>query len=289
MTPVDVALMIGSHLPEPEAGLLSGMVLGTKQALPDDLITDLTTTGTLHIVALSGTNITIIVTLVAGTLRSLFSKQIASLLTILALIWFVFFVGASPSVVRAAVMGILSLLAVIAGRQAAALWLLFLAAAGMIAVNREIVTDLSFQLSVAATSGLILFAPGGKPMGKTVSTARVTSDNQVLTARTFIRNIWAGVFQYFLTAMHTTLAAQVFTLPLILFHFRRISLISPLPNAVIAPLLTPVTAGGIVMILIGLVNFPIARAVAWFVFLGLRLIVLTVGFFARFPLASIGF
>src|SRR5450759_2989190 len=104
--------VINQVLPEPHAGLLAGILLGTKNTLSKDFLAALTTTGTLHIIALSGMNISILADLSITTFLRVVSRRVASLLTILIIIGFVWFVGVSPSVIRAAIMGCLTLFAV---------------------------------------------------------------------------------------------------------------------------------------------------------------------------------
>jgi competence protein ComEC len=104
--------IINELLPEPHAGLLAGLLFGTKSTLPRDFYTALIASGTLHIVALSGENITIMESLIGMILLPLVGKRIASFLTIVMIMWFVWFVGPSSSIIRAAIMGSLSLIAV---------------------------------------------------------------------------------------------------------------------------------------------------------------------------------
>ncbi len=114
--------IINQVLQEPHAGLLAGILFGTKATLSKDFLDALTTTGTLHIIALSGMNISILSGLSITTLLRFVSRRVASLLTILIIIGFVWFVGVSPSVIRAAIMGCLTLLSIVLGRQT---WTLF--------------------------------------------------------------------------------------------------------------------------------------------------------------------
>lgn len=117
MTVDTFTAIINQLLPEPHAGLLNGILFGTKATLSKDFITALTQTGTLHIVALSGMNITILGSLIDLSLLRFVSRRIASVLTVLIIIGFVWFVGPSASVIRAAIMGCLALISVIFGRQ----------------------------------------------------------------------------------------------------------------------------------------------------------------------------
>ena len=103
-------------LPEPHAGLLAGLMFGTKAALPRDFYDALVRSGTLHIIALSGMNISILGRMITNGLLWLVGKRIAGLFTLFLIVWFVWFVGPCASIVRAAIMGSISILAVLFGR-----------------------------------------------------------------------------------------------------------------------------------------------------------------------------
>lgn len=258
MTVLETTELINKLLPEPHAGLLAGMLFGVKATLDPQMYEDLVRTGTLHIIALSGMNISILISLVSVVFLRVVGRRLAGLLTIALIAWFVSFVGPSASVVRAAVMGSISLLATIFGRQNWALWSWVVTVSGMIVLNPPYVTDLSFQLSVMATLGLLLFGPkGGKP-------------------------------KFPMDDLRVTLSAQVFTTPIILFAFHRISLIAPLTNMLIGWVIPGVTGAGLAMVLTGLVWLPLAQIIAWVLWVPLAYILLVITVFSRIPGASLG-
>ncbi len=275
MTPFSVeglSRIINRLLPEPHAGLLAGIVFGTKASLSKDLSDALVKTGTLHIVALSGMNITIMASLVNFALLWFVSRRVSSLLTMLLIWWFVWFVGPSPSIVRAAIMGCISLLAVIFGRQNWALLTWMLAVGGMLLLNFSWLTDLSFQLSALATLGIILF--GGKEVGGSQPNRGARAVGKVL----FLAQ----------ENLRLTLSAQVFTIPLIFFHFHRISLISPLPNVLIGWTLAPLTVMGWLVSVVGSVWLPLGQAVGWVAWVFLEYLIQVVVVTSKIPLASVG-
>src|SRR3989338_8087128 len=100
--------VINQVLPEPQAGLLNGILFGIRARLPKDLYEGLITTGTVHIVALSGQNIAILTKIISEVTLTL-GRKVSSLLTVASVVGFVAFVGAEPTIVRAAIMGSLSL------------------------------------------------------------------------------------------------------------------------------------------------------------------------------------
>lgn len=146
--------------PYPQAGLLSGLLLGEKSALGGDLEKDFRATGVIHVVVLSGYN----VTLVADALIRFFGFLLGPLLGMVfgavGIVLFAIITGAGATVVRASLMALLVLVARATGREYDIMRSLFLAGFFMVLHNPKIlVFDISFQLSFLATFGLIIIAP----------------------------------------------------------------------------------------------------------------------------------
>lgn len=257
--------IINQLLPEPHAGLLNGILFGTKATLSKDLYTALTISGTLHIIALSGTNITILTDLTSLTLLRFISRRTASLLTVVIIIGFIWFIGPTASSVRAGIMGTISLLAILFGRQRWSLLSWMLAVTTMLLLHPPWISDVSFQLSALATLGIILF--GGKP----TSMAK--------------REPW---WQFITDDLRLTLAAQVFTIPIIVWHFHRISLISPLSNVLIGWIIQPLTVLGLVTVAAGVVWLPFGQILAWVAWVPIQYILFVVFATSNIPFASLG-
>lgn len=255
ISPATFTGIINQLLPEPHAGLLAGILFGTKATLSKDLMDALVATGTLHIVALSGMNITILESLIGSTLLPFIGKRWASAATILLIIGFIWFVGPSASVIRAGIMGTLALLATIFGKQRWGMFFFGTTVAVMLLVRPAWIGDLSFQLSALATLGIILF--GGK------------------------KKSWVE------DALRITLAAQVFTIPLIFFTFRRISLISPFTNVLIGWLIPPLTALGLTTAILGGIFLPLGQIIAWFLWVFLQYIIWVIELTAKIPMSYI--
>lgn len=247
--------VLGRMLPEPHAGLLSGILFGTKASLSRDLADAFVTTGTIHMIALSGQNVSIVASFVAIALSPFFSKRIASLLTLLALFGYLSFVGPSASLVRAVIMGSLAMVGVLFGKRNLSLLSLVLAVGTMLVIKPSWITDVGFQLSVLATMGIILF--GGK-------------EKHVL-----------------LSELRITLAAQLLTIPVILVHFHRISLIAPLANIAIGFTMPFLMMLGWVAALSGWLWLPLGLLPAWAAWVLLAYVIRVVEFMARVPLASV--
>jgi competence protein ComEC len=196
----------------PEGQLAAGLVLGRDVSLTDELRAQLRATGTSHILAVSGFNVALIGGAVLGIGVRLVRRPRALALAAVTVAFYTLVVGAPPSAVRAALMLGAAGLASVVGRLPEPLTALVLAGAIMAALDPLVLLDLGFQLSFAATTGLVLLA------------SRLTLN--------------LGYCPRFLaTALAATLAAQLFTLPLVLHTFHNVSLVSPLANVLIAPLI----------------------------------------------------
>jgi len=253
--------IINRVLPEPHAGLLSGILFGIKASISTDLYDALVVTGTLHIAALSGMNITILTKLFFSAFNFLLPRRISSILTMGVLLGFVLFVGPSASIIRAAIMGCITIFAVLFGRMSLALLTWTITVIVMLCVHFQWIGEVSFQLSVLASLGMIVF-------GQTKKDKTITS---------FIKN-----------ELTTTLSAQVFTIPLILFTFGRISLISPLTNLLIGWTIQIITVLGLFLCVLGFIWLPIGQIIAWFTWIFLEWLIQAVIITSKIPLASIG-
>jgi competence protein ComEC len=195
-------------LPEPQSSLLSGIVLGSKSNLPQDLYLSFQKTGIMHIVVASGMNVTIIAGTMISFLLLFLSRRLAVLLSCL-LIWiYVGLVGAEAPIVRAGLMGTLTFLALFLGREAEAWRILGLTGFVMLFLDPKLVLDLGFQLSFMATFGIIFFNP--------------------LFSAWFKR-----VPALFRNDLSQTLGAQIATLPIIILNFGGYSWVSPIVNLLI--------------------------------------------------------
>ncbi len=258
-------------LPEPEAGLASGILIGLRERVDRGLAADFATAGVSHVVAISGWNIAIVAALAAAMLRGR-SRRVAGLVTGGVIVAYVIAAGASPSVVRAAVMAAVVLLARGSGRSVRARAALSLAAAGLLLIDPGLVADAGFRLSVLATAGLLAWAT---PLGA------------------WLGGLGGGRLPRWLAeGLGITLAAQAATLPDVLATFGRLSLVAPAVNLVVVPIVPAAMAGGALALVAGwLVQLGLPGPVG--VLLGLpgwlllRAIVAVVRFSAALPFAAV--
>lgn len=257
--------------PDPEAPLLAGILLGVETGIPAEVQEAFKATGTSHIVAISGFNMTIIAGLFATLFGRLLGARRGALAAIIGIAAYTLLVGASPSVVRAALMGGLGLFARQVGSRQHGLNSLALVGALMALQNPHIPWDVGFQLSFAATLGLILYAEPLSAWFKGLLTRWLP--------RAAALKAGGLVSEYFLF----TLAAQVLTLPVMAYHFGRISLIAFLVNPIVLPVQPAVMVLGGLAVLLGMLYLPLgqlAAYLAWpFVVFTIRIIEL----FARIP------
>ncbi|HEY54514.1 MAG TPA: ComEC family competence protein, partial [Caldilineae bacterium] len=233
---------------QPYAALANGMILGIESGIPRELYDDFNLTGTSHVIVISGSNIAIVSGILLGLFLRLFGrrKRIAVLVTIGGIILYALLVGADAAVTRAALMGILFVIAVGLGRQSTAIISLFVAAIIMFLLNPLTVWDVGFQLSFMATLGLILFS---QPLQRAWD-ARIGKRIPKIA-----NNLLAE-------ALLVTVAAQITTMPLVVFYFGRLSLISFLANLLIIPVQPPIMIAGGLAIFAGFVFSPLAKLIA---------------------------
>ncbi|KKR31945.1 MAG: ComEC/Rec2-related protein [Candidatus Gottesmanbacteria bacterium GW2011_GWC2_39_8] len=260
--------IINSYLPEPHASLLNGILFGIKATMPKSFYYGLRDVGLLHIIALSGMNITILINLFAkGTLY--LGRRISITFTIIAIFLFVVFVGPSPSIVRAAIMGTMSLLSIYFGRLSWGLLSLVLASIIMLLTNFTLISDLSFQLSFLATLGIILagkYTKCQKTRGLIRQSIHCLKENLILT-----------------------LAAQLFTLPIIIYHFHRLSLVAPISNLLVEWTMQPIMVIGFVTAIFGFIWWPLGLVPAWTNWVLLTYFIKVVEILDQIPGASIKF
>ena len=264
---------IARAIPEPEAGLASGILVGLRDRVGRDVADDFTTTGLTHVVAISGWNIALVAGIATGLLRAAgLPRRGRSLVVLVAIVAYTVVAGAEASVVRAAVMGGVVLLAREGGRPAGAAAALGVACAGLLLVDPGMIGDIGLQLSLAATAGLLA-------LGSTAEAA-------------VRRRVPRHTPGWLPETLGVSLAAQLATLPLILLHFGRLSVISPLANLLMAPFVPLAMLGAVLGAIAGpLVGFPVvglaAAAVSLAAWLPLAAMVRGASLMAQVPFASL--
>ncbi len=251
-------------LPDAEQGLLPGLVVGDTSRLDPDLREDFRTVGLTHLTAVSGTNVAIVVGAVLLLSRRLrIGLRASPVLAAVALAAFVVLARPSPSVLRAAVMGLVALVALGSGSRKAAMPALATAVLVLVLVDPDLAATPGFALSVLATGGLLVLAPGW-------------------------RERWSRRMPAWLAdALAVPAAAQVACGPVVVALSNELGLLAVPANLLAVPAVAPATVSGVLAALLAPVCLPAAQAVAWIGWLPSAWLVLVARAGASVPGASV--
>lgn len=256
-------------MPSPQSGLLSGLLIGGSDLLSKDYQNYFSLTGTTHIVAVSGYNVTIVAEylMILGIFIGLWRQQ-AFWFAAIGIILFVILTGMPSSAVRAGVMGILLIWAMKNGRLANAQNAILFAAGIMLLANPlSLRWDVGFQLSFLATLGIVYIYPIFQDL-----IIKWTDARSVPTI---------------LEILLLTLAAQVFVLPILMVNFGKLSLVSPLANVLVLPIIPLTMLIGFLAIICSFVIPPIGQIFAWMAFLPLKYETMAIKYLASWKYASV--
>lgn len=251
--------------PRNEAALVSGVLLGAQGELPRAVRQDFRRTGTSHITAVSGYNVTIVVTAIAAVLRTVPLPTATRLVvTLVGVAAFVVLTGASPAVIRAGIMGSLVVVVWAAGRLGDPLHALLVAAGAMVVVEPQTAASLGFQLSVLATAGLVLLAD---PLAE-----RLRFVPEILGLR---------------STLAATLAAIAMTQPLIVLTFGNASIVAPIVNLIVLPLIPLIMILGFLSLVIVSALPGLAPAIGWIAWAPATFVLAVVRWFSHQPFATV--
>ncbi len=257
---------VNFFLPWKEAGLLSGILFGEKRSLPSQLEEDFRKSGLLHIVVLSGYNVSILIAILMALL-SWIPLRIRVFLTFISIFLFTILVGAGATVIRASLMASVLVLSQLFGKKHSAQGSLLFVAFLMVLYNPWIlVHDISFQLSFLATYGLIRYMD-------------------------FFEKVFSWVPSLFdmRESLSAIISAQVMVLPLILFKIGTLSLVSPLVNMIVLFFVPFSMFFGALMIVSSFFSSSLAYFFSFVTSLFLNLIMYISHFFAQFSFSEIIF
>lgn len=233
-----IGLRTENILPQPQSALLSGMVIGVKSSLPKDFKKALERTGTIHIVVVSGQNLTLLAGFIMN-LAAFIGRKKTLALTLGVLFLYCLLTGFQIPVIRAALMFVFVSIAQFFNREGDTPWILSLTALLMLVYNPNWILSISFQLSFLATAGVVMVAP-------------------VFIERfKFLPNIIKEDFS-------VSLAAFLMTLPIIAINFHRISLLGVLVNIFVLWTVPIIMISGALAMLIFLINPLLGSFIALF-------------------------
>lgn len=230
-------------LPEPAASFVLGILIGARSTLPKDLQDTMALIGLSHLVAVSGYNLTIITLAIQRILGKRW-QWAGLVITLWLIVAFVILTGASASIVRAGIMSTLFLLATYYGRRLDVLTCLVLGIIVTLGWNPGYITDLGWQLSFSALGGIVLLTPA---------------------VQTFVPKRFGVIGEI----AAVSIAAQLATMPLIAFAFGSLSVVAPLANVLVLPLVPLLMFVGFVVGVAGMLlpasAFALSWPIAWFV------------------------
>lgn len=260
-----VAHQLALILPEPHASFVSGLLLGGSSALSYDLRSDFVRTGTSHILAASGFNVSLFSLVLLGwLLQSPLGRKRGLVVTFLLLVAYVCIAGATAAVVRAGVMASLVLVGHVVRRKPFLPNVIALTAALMLLVDPRLLTDVGFQLSFVATVAILYVAPRMEPWFAFVP-------------ETFeLRDALVG-----------SLAAILLTLPIVIWHFGSVSIVAPFVNLLILPLVPLMMAISIVGLVVSILSPSLALFVMLPVWALSSVSLHIVSWYAALPFASV--
>lgn len=252
-----------ASLPAQEAALLGGLVLGIRGAMSSEILEAFRITGLIHIIVLSGYNIT----LIAESIRRLFAsakKWLAFTLSATTIVGFVLLAGAQTAAVRAGGMAVIALIARSANREYDGIRVLAFVALAMTIYNPDqVLFSTSFHLSFLATTGLLLFTPIFEKM--------FTSIPEKFEIRSIVS---------------ATVATQVFLLPYLAYAIGEVSIIGIPANILILPIIPVAMVLGSAVTLVALVSKTVAMIVSPFALLPLKTITFIAEHLSRTPNAT---
>jgi len=246
-----LTMVYKKSLPEPAASLLAGVILGVKTNLPKDFFYDLRSAGLIHVVVASGANVIFVASFITIITKKFFMRQKALWLSLIMIWFYVFLAGAEPPVIRAGVMTTFTYLAGLWGRVKAKKRGLVLAGSLMALWQPTVIFDLGFQLSFAATAGIVFFKEK------------------------------LDIYLKGIDDLTTTLSAQFLTTPLLIGAFGNFLPLSFIPNALLLWLISPMMIFGFLLGMIGLIYLPLASFLAGIVWVPLQIFIWGAEFFGR--------
>lgn len=245
-------------LSEPESSLAEGIVLGSKGEFSQNLKEKMSQTGTTHIVVVSGQNMEIVSRVFVGVTSS-WPRYFSFWFGITSLIIYTLLTGSSASVVRAAILASLFLIARLVGRKKQVLNPLVFVGFTMIVINPMILRfDLGFQLSFMAMLGLIFISP-------------------------LVDQWFKKLPKFICESLSATLGAQIATMPIILYNFGNFSILAPVTNVLILTIIPTIMGLSFVIGLFGLLWLPLGKLIAIISWPILKYVILVIELFAKIP------
>lgn len=222
-----------------QAGILNGMLIGETNGISNEVIEDFKNSGITHLLAVSGSNIVLVIVISKFIFLKIFGKKYSWIFIISFIVFFVCISGASSSVVRAGLMAIFEIFAGLLIKKSNSINNLFLSAFVILLINPLSIINIGFILSFAGTIGILLI-----------------SDLISQRLKEHIK------FEMLLENLSITLSAQIILLPVMAYYFNSISLTSLITNLLVLPISSVLTVTGLILFILSIIYFPLAKLIS---------------------------
>ncbi len=243
---------INSFMNSREAGMLIGILLGSDESIDEDIEEDFKISSLSHVLAVSGMQVTYIITGMYLVFKSSLGKRKTRIVIIIILIFYTALTGFSPSIVRASIMGILIMGAYLFYRKNDIWTSIFLSLLIMLVYNPFLITNVGLQLSYLGTIGIILF---NKTVFKILKNIKFKDkkyeykiNRKVIILISKIKEILA-----------VTISASMGVYPVMLFHFNLFGIYFLITNLLVSIILGPLTIFGTVVVIVSFISLEIAK------------------------------
>lgn len=238
-------------LPEKEAGLLNGLLIGNTEKIDDEIQKSFKISSLTHVLAVSGMQVTYIVTVVYTIFNKRLNKRIIGSISIFILVIYTAMTGFSPSIVRASIMGIIVIIAEMSYRKSDILNTISLSLIIMLIYNPFLITNVGLQLSYSGTIGIIIFY---KPILEIFNNIRIKNKKWKYKI-----NLQSKYLKKIKEAIAIILSAQIAILPIMIYTFNLIGTYFLLTNLLASILIAPITIIGAVLVGISFISWQISK------------------------------
>ena len=238
-------------LPEKEAGLLNGLLIGDTKKIDDDIQESFKISSLTHVLAVSGMQVTYIITVIYAIFNKRLNKKIIGSISIFILVIYTAMTGFSPSIVRASIMGIIVIIAEMSYRKSDILNTIALSLIIMLIYNPFLITNVGLQLSYLGTIGIIIFY---KPILEIFDNIKIKNKKWKYKI-----NLQSKNFKKIKEAVALILSAQIAILPIMIYTFNLIGTYFLLTNLLASILIAPITIMGATLVGISFISWQISK------------------------------
>lgn len=270
---------IDEFLPQETGAIIKGLILGDISEISDEVQEDFRNSSLSHILAVSGTHMTYLMVGISIILGKIFGKRKTYIISVLVIFFYFFMIGFSGAVARAVIMGVLLLLSKILYSKNDIITSISLSCLILLIVNPFIILDLGLQLSYGGTIGIIL-------MQKKILNFLKLVFKKSRKKFSFLYKIRVRYVLIFFEYVSVTISAQIFILPLLLYHFNVFNTYFLISNVLVNLIIEPLMICGFIFIILIFINSLLAKFIAFYIDIGVR-ILLVISNIGKLPFAKI--